>query len=124
MSNTQRPAARKASKSADKRAAEALDEAAHSLRVDGQVYTLNPNDVSGSTDRKLRQACGLTVMSILSELEAKPGVDTIAAFMFAAGVADGGECSEEEFERVLDSISYATAVELVEDAPEDGSPEA
>lgn len=121
MSDTRPTLAKKATRKTEEKRQQALDSQRVGLRVKGEVYVVNPADVSAAVDRRIRQAAGYTVTSIIGELEGAPGLDTVAAFMFAAEVVGGAEATAERFEELLESVTYGDEVDVLTgaDLPED-----
>jgi len=112
MTTAARPSLdRKTTRTTKAKTQSALDAEAIAIKIDGRLYSLNPADVTGSQDRKLRQATGQTIAMIIGELESAPGLDTIATFMFACRYLAGEE--NLDFDQLLDEITYDTEAEII-----------
>lgn len=117
---TQRPSIqRKHTRSTKAKQDAELDET-FAIRVDGEVYKITPADLTGAQEFRIRQATGMSVTQVITNLQAAPGVDMLGVFMWIARTTAG---EKVELMEVLESISYASDLDIVEDAEPD-SPEA
>lgn len=86
------------------------------IRIDDHSYTLVPADITGLIEMKVRRETGLSVMEIISKMQAAPGMDLIGMFMYACEVAAGRDAN---LEKILGSISFGSDFEVVD---ADGEP--
>ena len=125
MTTTKRPSLtpRPATKKAVAAKKQQMDDATVSLRIDDVVYTVNPYDITGSMERTIFQATGMTVIQITELMDGHPGIYPLGCFMWVAEVAAGKDVPLDD---VLDSIGYGSDVEVVtrEEAEAVASPEA
>lgn len=118
-----RPPARRETATTAKRRNQVLDEE-FTLRIDGVDYTIVPADFSGRLERKVRAETGMSVLGIINALDGgQTGIDLLGMFMWAVRIGRG---EEVELDDILDSISYASEVEVVGEGDKrgDDSPEA
>lgn len=119
MATTRPPLERKHTRSTTAKKDAELDET-FAIRVDGQVYKITPADLTGAQEFRIRQATGMSVAQVITNLQASPGVDMLGVFMWIARTTAG---ERVELMDVLESISYASDLDIVEDAEPD-DPEA
>lgn len=108
-----KPPARKTTAGSKKRAQEALDAETFGIRVDGVDYILNPNDMTGSVERKIRQELGRSFAQLQVAFEREMGIDLLGELMWAIRFANGER--DLLLDDVLDSVSYASSVEEIKD---------
>lgn len=120
-----RPPARKTTATSAKRRNAVLEED-FTLRIDGDDYTIVPGDFTGRLEAKVRAKTGMSVVGIIDALDGgQTGIDLLAMFMWAVRLGRGEE--NADLDEILDSISYASEVEVVESGAAKkgaGSPEA
>jgi hypothetical protein len=107
------PPARKTTVGSKKRAQQALDAETFGLRVDGVDYILNPNDMTGSVERKIRNELGRSFAQLQVAFEREMGIDLLGELMWAIRFANGER--DLLLDDVLDSVSYASSVEEIKD---------
>lgn len=110
----QRPA-RQAQRSKARRQQQ-MDSEAVGIRIDGVDYVINPNDITGSVERRIRQVIGKGFVEIQTALQEHPGIDLLGEFMWAVRYANGER--DLDLDAVLDSVSYGSDVEVLADAQE------
>jgi hypothetical protein len=94
----------------------AMDAEAVGIRIDGVEYVINPNDITGSVERKIRQTIGKGIPELQIDLKERPGIDLLGEFMWAVRFANGER--DLGLDEVLDSVSYGSDVEIMVDAGE------
>lgn len=99
---------------------EALMDETFAIRVNDEVYSITPADLTGLVEFRIRRETGMSVEGIVTALSAEPGVDYLGMFMWACKVAAGEDVS---LESVLASVSWAAEVDVIDNA-EPASPEA
>lgn len=116
MSNAQRPSlAKKHTPKSEKAREDALNEN-FSLRVDDEVYTIVPADITGLAEMKIRRETGMSVMEIINKMQTAPGMDLIGCFMYACEISRGREA---DLEKILGSVSLASEFDVVDSNGED-----
>lgn len=105
------PPARRQTASSRKRQQAAMDAQTVVIRVEGVEYTLNPNDITGAVEYRIRKEIGMGLEELSGKLEASPGVDYLGMFLWACRLA-GGETDLDLME-VLEGISHGSDVEVV-----------
>lgn len=120
MSNTKRPTTARKVTTKDEAARRAALNDAIAVRIDDVVYTLTPADLTGLHEMKIRKATGMTVGEIMEGMESSPGLDVLGFFMFACELGAGRDA---DLEGILGSISYASGIDLVEDAEPEPAPQ-
>lgn len=114
MSNTpkKRPSgARKNTPSTEKARHAANDAEAFSIRVDGEIFTLNPADVTGLHEMRIRAGSGYSVTNLIQAFGTAPGADLVGIFMWAARMVRG---EEADLEQILSEITYDSELEFIE----------
>lgn len=109
----ERPA-RKQTKGAEARRREALAEKVYSLKIDGEVYTLDMGELNGLHELRLRRETGMSVEEVMSAIGTKPGLDVLGIYMWLCDLTAGGDSSLEDH---LTGISWASEVESIEAEP-------
>jgi hypothetical protein len=99
----------------------AMDAEAVGIRIDGVDYVINPNDITGSVERRIRQTIGKGFVELQMLLQEHPGIDLLGEFMWAVRYANGER--DLDLDTVLDSVSYGSDVEVLTEAQE-SSPKA
>lgn len=116
MSNAKRPNLNKAASKSEKQRKAAHD-AAMTIRVGDEKYTLIPADITGLMELRIRQETGYSIAQILTKaMSIEMGIDIVGCFMFAVEVSRG---LDPDLTEILGSLSWATDVDI-EDA--DGNP--
>lgn len=105
---------KKAAERATTRKQKAMDAEAFGMRVDGEDYILNPNDLTGRLDFEIRRDCGMGVIEILQAAERTSGMDFVGMFMWACKRAQGVDADLME---MLDKVNANMDAELM--TPED-----
>jgi hypothetical protein len=97
------------------------------IEFDGQTYVVRQSDMTGQDARALRQEVGMSFAGLLTQMQADPDIDLIAAFIWLARRIKGDVIT---YDAILDSIGYESDIDVkLEDkrtaaAVEDDSPEA
>lgn len=104
MSNTQRPAARKPSRSADKKASDALDSGVRFI-VGDQVHEVRIGEITPRLAREVRRETGSTVMQLIEEVGEAADLDTIAALIWIARRIQGENVTFDDID-----IDYGTVM--------------
>lgn len=93
------------------------------IKVDGEIYTFRPTEVTARQSGAVRSATGRSLRSVLETAEDDPDIDTIAVLVWLARLQAGER--KLSYAEVAESITYGVQVESVDDEPEDDdSPEA
>lgn len=107
-----------------------MDDEAFGLRVAGLSpaslngdYWINPNDVNGLIESRLRREVGLGVTGLLQALQQSPGADLVGIFMWfsrlAAGKAVFINDRPASLDQVLRAVTFDADVEVIDDSDED-----
>jgi hypothetical protein len=95
----------------DEKAREAALDESFTIRIDDEVYTIDPADITGLLEMKVRRETGMSVTEIISKMQSAPGIDLIGCFMYACEVAAGREA---DLEKILGSVSMDSDFEVVD----------
>jgi hypothetical protein len=82
-----------------------MDAETFGIRVDGVDYMVNPNDMTGSVERKIRQTIGRSFVQLQVAFEREMGIDLLGELMWAIQFANGAS-EVGDLDSVLDSVSY------------------
>lgn len=93
---------------------DALDDARTSIKIDGEIYTVDPTGITGTKERVVLAEIGMSVMQFIEEIEEHPGVYTLGVFMWIAKLSTAPNNNLPELGPILDSIGYGSEVEVVE----------
>lgn len=101
----------------EKRREDALDESM-TIRIDDEPYTLVPADITGLVEMRVRRETarilggrGMSVVEIMQEMQAHPGMDLIGCFMYACEIAAGRDA---DLEKILGSVSLGSDFDVVD----------
>ncbi|WP_332645108.1 hypothetical protein [Aeromicrobium sp.] len=121
MSNTQRPSlAKKQTPASEAKRKQELDQS-FAIRVDGVDYVLTPSELTGVQEMEIRRQTGYSVTTLIREITLNPGVDLIGIFKWACNLSQGKPADLLES---LESVSYASDVDVIGEDVEPASPEA
>lgn len=98
-----------------------MDDARFSFKVNGDTYTVSPADLTGLQEAKIRATTGHAVPYLIQTVTTDPGLDIIGALMWISLMQQG---LSDDYEKVLESISYASEIEVVDGQEHDDAPEA
>lgn len=125
MSNTKRPSTApkhtSGPRGTDKTRKKKHDDRRISVKVDDDVYTVSPADLTGLDEARIRATTGLSLNKLIDQLHDDPGLDSLGGFMWVARMQAGDDVSYED---VLASISYASGIEFADTPEADPDPEA
>lgn len=111
--------ARKTTPKTEAKRKQEIDGEAIAIRINGEVYTVNRQDISGLTDVQFRRHTGISVTGLIRQLYDDPSLDTFAGFIVLAKLLRG---DTPNFEEELKKIGIG--VEVDHDVKPDDSPEA
>lgn len=99
------------------------DELTITVKVDGDPFTVRPNEVSAKMVGQLRRVTGFSLQSLMAAAGEEPDLDVIAALVWLARRQQGENVS---YDKIADSLTYESDIEPGDEpAPEDpDSPEA
>lgn len=99
-----------------------LEEASVSIRMDGEDYTMRMSELTARDSAALRNATGMSLRFLFSNLGKDPDLDAVAAVVWMARRQRGDDVS---FDDVAAAIKYDTKFETIAATVEDpDSPEA
>lgn len=96
-----------------RRKQQAMDSDAFGIRIDGEDYVLNPNDMTGAAEFRIRKEIGMGISELSQRLQTSPGADYLGMFMWAVRVAHGEH--DLELMEVLENVSMGSDVEVIEE---------
>lgn len=85
------------------------------MKVDGVEYTLNPNDLTGAVEFRIRERLGMGLAELSEKVQASPGFDYIGMFLWACRVAKGE--TDLDLMEVLEGISAGSEIDEIEVKP-------
>jgi hypothetical protein len=99
------------------------DELTITVKVDGEPYTVRPNDITANLVGQLRRVTGFSLQALMQAAADAPDLDVIAGLVWLARRQRGENVN---YEKVAESISYSSEIESADEPePEDpNSPEA
>lgn len=99
---------------ASRRAAAALDDIAITVVVDDVAHVFRPGEMSALDASALRKEAGMSLRSLLSQINDDPDLDVVAAIVWLARRQAGNPAS---FTEVAEAISYQSTISAGDDAP-------